>query len=66
MSSRWITTDEAVEISKYHPIHMRRLLRQKKIRGRKFGRTWQVSKASLLDYIKQSQSSTDKRRGAKK
>lgn len=65
MADDWITTHEAVEISNYHPIYLRTLLREQRIRSRKFGRTWQVSKSSLLDYIEKAQKSSDKRFGAK-
>ena len=65
MSDDWITTQEAIELSGYHPIYMRVLLREKKVKGKKFGRTWQVNKRSLLEYIENAQNSTDNRYGAK-
>ena len=51
MPEDWITTTEAAEISGYHPEHVRRLIRQGRIVGKKFGFVWQVSSASLLEYL---------------
>jgi excisionase family DNA binding protein len=51
MSEEWITTTEAVEISSYHAEHIRRLIRQGRVAGKKFGNTWQVHKASLELYM---------------
>ena len=65
MDDTWITTSEATELSGYHPIHLRRLLRQGKIEGRKFGSVWQVRKASLLTYLEEAANSDDKRLGPK-
>lgn len=48
----WITTADAVELSGYHPDHLRELLRAGKIQGRKFGRlVWQINRESLNAYI---------------
>lgn len=63
MTDDWITTREAVELSGYHPDHLRRLIRAGDIEARKFGIVWQVSRQSLLSYLKDAQGSTDKRRG---
>ncbi len=65
MDDTWITTEEAVKISGYHPIYLRTLLRDAKIDGRKFGRTWQVNKPSLLNYLQAAQAAADKRHGPK-
>ena len=51
MSDKWITTNKAAEISDYHPDHIRRLVRKGRIRAKKFGPIWQVSKESLEKYI---------------
>ncbi len=59
----WITTQEATELSGYHPERIRELVRAGKINARKFGPTWQVSKRSLLAYLQQAQKSNDKRKG---
>lgn len=61
----WITTKEASELSGYHVNHIRRLIREDAIKGRKWANlVWQVSKESLLAYIER-QSETGERRGAK-
>jgi excisionase family DNA binding protein len=65
MAEEWLTTAEAAELSGYHKIHLRRLLRAGKVKGKKFGPTWQVSRQSLLDYIEAAERSKDKRRGPK-
>ncbi|MCC6607899.1 MAG: helix-turn-helix domain-containing protein [Anaerolineae bacterium] len=65
MIDDWITTHEATELSGYHPDHLRRLIRAGNIKARKFGIVWQVSRQSLLEYLKEAQDSTDKRRGPK-
>jgi excisionase family DNA binding protein len=65
MTEDWITTREAVELSGYHPYHLRRLIRAGTIRAKKFGNVWQVNRQSLLDYIEEAQSSMDKRKGPK-
>jgi excisionase family DNA binding protein len=61
----WLTIAEAVELSGYHPEHLRELVRDGKIAGQKFGIVWQVSKASLLAYLKAAKRSEDRRRGPK-
>jgi len=48
----WITTSEAAELSGYHPVTLRKLLLSGKVKGQKWGREWQVSRASLLAYIR--------------
>ena len=63
MADDWITTAEAAELSGYHAEHLRELIREGKIVGQKFGIVWQVSRASLLAYVKAGAKSSDKRRG---
>lgn len=65
MSVDWLTTKEAIELSGYHPVYLRELIRDGKIVGRKFGIVWQVSKQSLTAYLEEAQQSKDKRRGPK-
>lgn len=38
--TEWISTKEAVELTGYHPVHVRGLLREGRIEGREFGRDW--------------------------
>ena len=61
----WITTREAVKLSGYNPVHLRSLIRQGRIKGRKYFVVWQVSKSSLLAYLK-DQTERGEKRGPKK
>jgi excisionase family DNA binding protein len=65
MTEDWITTREAVELSGYHPDHLRELIRDGKVQARKFGIVWQVSRQSLLTYLDVAKKSGDKRWGPK-
>lgn len=60
---QWITTAQAVELSGYSIQYVRRLIREGKVKARKFGPVWQVNRASLLAYVKAAAVSDDKRRG---
>ena len=53
MSSQddWITSAEAVEISGYGPNYIRDLIYARKIIARKWARSWQISRSSLLEYL---------------
>ena len=62
----WITTKQAAELSGYNAEYIRDLIRKGKIRSQKWGRDWQISRASLLAYMRAADTSSDKRRGAKK
>lgn len=64
-SDEWITTQEAAELSGYHPEHLRRLIKQGEIEARKISIVWLIDRRSLLDYIVQAKESGDKRRGPK-
>jgi excisionase family DNA binding protein len=48
----WLTTYEAVQLSGYELDYIRKLVRAKKITGRKWGQSWQVSRKSLQDFLK--------------
>lgn len=61
MSEEWITTNEAAEISGYHPEYIRKLLQAEKINGRKFGPTWQVDKHEFLAYLDRMSKQGEKR-----
>ena len=61
--SEWITTSEAVRLSGYNAEYIRRLIRTERIEARKFATVWQISRASLLAYIDETEQSVDKRRG---
>ncbi|MCL4872006.1 MAG: hypothetical protein KJ063_23850 [Anaerolineae bacterium] len=61
MSEEWITTNEAAELSGYHPDYIRKLLLANRVNGRKFGPTWQVDKQDFLDYLKRMDQQGEKR-----
>ncbi len=65
MATEWITTQEAAELSGYHPDHLRELIRAGKVGAVKKGNAWWVARKSLLAYLRAAQKSTDKRRGPK-
>ena len=65
MADDWITTNEAAELSGYHPDYIRKLLQGGKLDGRKFGPVWQVKKADLLAYVARMEGQGE-RRGPKK
>ena len=57
----WLTTYEAVRISGYELDYIRKLVRAEKIVGRKWGQSWQVSRASLLAFLKTREHEGQKR-----
>ena len=63
-SPTWITVKEAVEISGYHPDHLRRLLRAGTVKGTKIVTVWQVDEDSLRAYLSTGENSGDDRWGA--
>jgi len=64
MSDDWITIRAAVDLSNYHPDHVRRLIKAGEVKGRKFATVWQVNRASLLVYLRK-QDNQGERRGRK-
>lgn len=60
----WLTTYEATRVSGYNPDYIRQLIRSQKVRGRKWGLSWQVSRRSLEEYVKKAEK-LGERRGAK-
>ena len=62
----WITTEEAAEISGYHVVYLRGLIRRAKIKAQKKGGAYWVDRQSLLAYLKAAMESGDKRHGARK
>jgi excisionase family DNA binding protein len=66
MEDDWITTKDAAAKSGYHPEHIRELIREGKIDGRKFGIVWQVNKKSLFQYLENATKQLDRRWGPKK
>jgi excisionase family DNA binding protein len=51
MSEEWITTEEAAELLNVTGAHVRYLLLQGKLKGRKFGHVWAVLRSSVLNYL---------------
>ena len=47
----YITSEDASESSGYHVNYIRRLLRQGKIKGRKFGNVWFIERVSFQEYL---------------
>ena len=47
----WLTTTQAAELAGYHVNHIRRLLQETAIEGRRWGNAWMVSRASLTCYL---------------
>ena len=47
----WLTSTEAAEIRGYHVERIRELLREEKIKGRKWGQAWMISRDSLMSYV---------------
>lgn len=64
MATDWLTTKEAAELSGYHPDYLRTQIRAGRIKAQKWMRDWQVSRKSLLAYLKE-QEAKGERRGAK-
>ncbi len=50
----WITTKEAAELTGYHRNHVLRLLETGRVKAQKWGIQWQVSRSSLLAYVKKT------------
>ncbi len=48
----WITIREASEISEYHQVYLRILMRSGKIKAQKFGAVWQVDRQSLVAFLR--------------
>jgi hypothetical protein len=57
----WLTTYEAVRLSGYELDYIRKLVRAQKIVGRKWGQSWQVSRSSLLEFLKTREKEGQKR-----
>jgi hypothetical protein len=57
----WLTVNEAVKRSGYNADHLRELIRDGKIKARKFSIVWMVSRESLLAYLTKAQAMGGKR-----
>lgn len=47
----WLTTQEAAELSGYNVQHIRKLVRDNRIEGKKWRRDWMVNRISLVNYL---------------
>ena len=61
MTEEWLTTEQAAELSGYHPDHIRRLVRGEQITAKKWGQAWMISRDSLTYYLEQSALKGEKR-----
>jgi hypothetical protein len=51
MQEEWLTVAAAAEKAGYHPEYVRDLIRDGKVKGRKWATVWQVSAESLQAYL---------------
>ena len=63
--NEWMTIAEAAQMSGYHPIYLRVLVREGKIHGVKKGMAWWVSRQSVQNYVEEARESGDGRKGPK-
>lgn len=61
MVEEWLTTQEAAELSGYHPDHIRRLTRAGKLPARKWGQAWMINREDLILYLADADSRGQKR-----
>lgn len=61
INDSWLTVQEAAKESGYHPEHITRLIREKKIKARKLSVIWLVARESLSAYLKRTQTMGEKR-----
>jgi excisionase family DNA binding protein len=60
-NDEWITVKEASKISGYNEEYITHLIREGKIKAKKFGFVWQVSRSSVLDYTEKTEKLGGKR-----
>ncbi len=61
MTDDWIPMREAVRVSGYHSAHIRKIIRASRVKARKFGAVWQISRASLSIYLREREKQGEKR-----
>ena len=54
--TEWITTAEAAELTGYSVQYLRRIIRQGRVRARKWVNAWMVDRKALLDYKREMDS----------
>ena len=57
----WLTVNESAKLSGYNPDYIRELIRQGKIKARKFSIVWMVDHKSLSAFLKKAQAMGEKR-----
>lgn len=65
ISDDWLTVEQAAELSGYHPVYLRGVIRSGQIQAKKISFMWFINRQSLIEYISQAEQSGDKRRGPK-
>ena len=60
-NDEWITVQEAAKISGYNNEHITRLIREGKIKAKKFSIVWQVNRESLQTYLDRTEKLGEKR-----
>lgn len=61
MANDWITTQEASDLSGYRADYLRALIRQGRIKGRKYFVIWEVERRSLTAYLQRQEKRGEKR-----
>jgi hypothetical protein len=61
MANDLIPMREAVKLSNYHAEHIRKIIRAHRVKAFKFGPVWQVSRSSLLGYLRNQEKRGEKR-----
>lgn len=57
----WLSTQEAVKLSGYHPDHIRRLIRSGEVIARKWGNAWMINQESFLQYLHKMETQGERR-----
>jgi len=57
----WISVRDAAQLSGYNKEHITRLIREGKIKAKKFSIVWQISRSSLEAYIAKTEKLGNKR-----
>lgn len=55
----YLTIEEASELLRIHPDTVRRLIREKRLPGRKLGREWRISREVLDKFMKEEDHKED-------
>jgi len=60
----WLTAAEAAHLTGYNIQYIRRLVRTKKVKSKKWGREWMISGVSLFSYKGDSKRRGPRRKGS--